>query len=700
MANIFLSKYLSASHSEKTNASNLLLVLSLMVVSAGLLFVSALLRPGVSSTLLPYGLMVHLAVCLTALLFLTLGKQKMARWLGYGSLLVILTFAALASRTGVIEMDMFRTTTYYFLGLMILSLIGVGSILAGVWIGVGVTVLVILWRFPVEGFLSHTTIAQWNETMTPLTPLVIYLTGALSTIFQVVQSHRTMKLMQFDQEIIETTNQMLEETVVDRTQALRTILDSSGQGLFTFGSDFQVQPDYSQGCRVIFGEEIEGKEVDHLLFPNAKDMAEEFRQGLTLFFRGKSKASVIFDLLEKETFLKGRFITIGYREAGPGKILCVLTDVTVDRQLSDRTRADESTRTLVLRALGNKHFFAGLLSDAEELFTSLRGYEERAATKEEAQTLLAAIHTFKGNCGFFGFSVTQEVAHDFEYAISDAQVLGEELDYRDLSLDLKKAYYQELNIITEALGKGWLAEAGGIVIPRPVYDKVAKYISRKFSDETHLVDVLEHFRKMPLKDLFSRFPFVAQATAEKLGKKIAPMQVQVVGGDLRVVPDRLDGLVSACVHIVNNMVDHGIELSYVREANGKPPEGRLALKIVREARSVVFQFMDDGQGVSLADVEARAKSLGLIEADAQPAPRELLQVLFKSGFSTRDEATEVSGRGIGLAAVRVEAEKLGGRVEVQSKPNAGTTFEIILPIGVFANRRSRGPSPGPERRKR
>ena len=81
------------------------------------------------------------------------------------------------------------------------------------------------------------------------------------------------------------------------------------------------------------------------------------------------------------------------------------------------------------------------------------------------------------------------------------------------------------------LGRGWLEEAGGIVVPRDVFDKLAKYIGKKYSEETHLVDVLEHFRKMPLKDLFSRFPFIAQATAEKLGKRIETMEI--IGGEIR-----------------------------------------------------------------------------------------------------------------------------------------------------------------------
>jgi chemotaxis protein CheX len=332
--------------------------------------------------------------------------------------------------------------------------------------------------------------------------------------------------------------------------------------------------------------------------------------------------------------------------------------------VADRNRADEARRTLVLRALTHKHFFAGLLAEAETIFDHLLGFESRPATEEESAQLLVDLHTFKGNLGFFGFSTAQEVAHDFEYAIQDSQVLGVSLDVHDVGLDLKRAYFQELNIITEALGKDWLEEAGGIVIPRPVFEKVAVYVGKKFPSEAHLVDVLEHYRKLPLRDLFSRFPFVAQATAERLGKRISPMTI--LGGDLRVPPDRVEALVNSCVHIVNNMVDHGIELPYVREAQGKPPEGRLVLNLVRESRSVVIQFIDDGQGISLPVIEARGRSLGLVASDAVLSPRDILQLLFLPGFSTREEASEVSGRGVGLAAVRQEAERLGGRLEVQT----------------------------------
>jgi len=697
MANPMVSRYEHGNILVRTSAGNLFWVLVLMVAAGLAILGLSMWGPGISGTGVPFILLGFVAASLTALLLLILGKYPAASWITFAALLAVVAAVSLFSRSGSNEMDMFQTTVLFFLGLMVLSAIGVGGLVSGLWVGAGVGVLVFIHFVPAADARLGLTIAQWNAEFNPLVIGVIYAAGSLAGTLLLVQSRKNLKLMQFDQEIIESTNQMLEQTVADRTQALQTILDSSGQGLFTFGADFRVEPDFSQGCRSLFGQDIAGMEADQLLFPNAKDMAREFRQGLELFFQGKSRASVIFDLLEKEAFIKGRFVTVGYREAGPLKILCVLTDVTLDRQLSERNRTDEANRNLVLRALGNKHFFAELLGDAEELFTSLAVFEERQSTPEEAQALLSTIHTFKGNCGFFGFAVTQEVAHDFEYAISDAQVLGAEIDYQDLSLDLKKAYYRELNVIIDSLGRNWLQEAGGIVIPRSVYDKVAKYIARKFSNETTVVDVLEHYRKMPLKDLFSRFPFVAAATAERLGKKIAPMTV--TGGELRVVPDRIDGLVSACIHVVNNMVDHGIEMPYIRESLGKAMEGRLTLNIKHEADSVVFHFRDDGQGVSLPDVEARARALGLLAPDAAPTPRALLQLLFQSGFSTRDEATEVSGRGIGLSAVRVEAERLGGTVEVQTKQNVGTVFEITLPISVFANRRRWGPPPGPERRK-
>jgi len=687
MANPLLEKYVHGNLLEKTNSGNLFWVLMLMAVTGLMILGLSVAAPGIvgDGLIIPVILVVFVATVLTAFLFLIFGKFPTAAWIAFFALLVVTVAMSVLSRSGAVEADLFQATVLFFLGLMVLSAIGVGGTHVIPWFAAGAATLAWIYFVPPFDVRKDLTIAQWNAEFNPFVIAALYAIGSYCGALVISQSRRNLRVLQFNQEIIESTNQMLEQAVADRTQALRTILDSSGQGLFTFGADFLVEPDFSAGCRTIFGQDITGLEADKLLFPQGGDLASDFRQGLSLYFAGKSKSSVIFDLLEKETFTRSQFLEITYREAGTGRILVVLTDVTLDRHVADRNRADEARRTLVLRALTHKHFFAGLLAEAETIFDHLLGFESRPATEEESAQLLVDLHTFKGNLGFFGFSTAQEVAHDFEYAIQDSQVLGVSLDVHDVGLDLKRAYFQELNIITEALGKDWLEEAGGIVIPRPVFEKVAVYVGKKFPSEAHLVDVLEHYRKLPLRDLFSRFPFVAQATAERLGKRISPMTI--LGGDLRVPPDRVEALVNSCVHIVNNMVDHGIELPYVREAQGKPPEGRLVLNLVRESRSVVIQFIDDGQGISLPVIEARGRSLGLVASDAVLSPRDILQLLFLPGFSTREEASEVSGRGVGLAAVRQEAERLGGRLEVQTKPGAGTTFEIILPLGVFANRR-------------
>jgi len=685
VANPFLLRFSNGNLLEKTRSGNLFWVLVLMTVSGLAVLGFSLGGVGLASRLFPPLLLGFVVVCLGALLLLTIGQFRPASWLTFAALLALVSAVSLFDRTGAPAADLMLAVVMFFLGTIALSAVGVGGRLAIFWFLVGTGVLAWIWFVPVPGYEPGRTLGDWNAGFNPMLLVIVFAAGSLSGAFILVQGHRNLKMMQFDQEIIEATNQMLEATVEDRTRALKTILDGSGQGLFTFGADFQVEPEFSQGCRTIFGQDIAGLEADTLLFPQGRDSAREFRQGLSLYFAGKSKAEVIFDLLEKESYSRGRFLSIDYREAGPGKILVILTDVTSDRQLADRNRADETRRNLVMRALGHKRFFAGLLAEAEDLFAVLRTFEGKMATADEANALLPKIHTFKGNCGFFGFTATQEVAHDFEYAVSDSLVLGDELDYHDLSLDLKRSYYQELNQITEALGKDWLDEAGGIIVPREVYDKVAKYVSRKYTTEARLIDVLDHYRKMPLRDLFSRFPFVAESTAEKLGKRIAPMSV--TGGELRILPDAVTDLADACVHIVNNMVDHGIEPTYEREALGKSPEGHVSIDITREGSSVVLRFTDDGRGISLADVEARARAKGLLQPDQTPTPVEVRQLLFAPGFSTRDEVSVVSGRGIGLSAVREEVEKLGGRVEVHSKINAGTTFELILPLSVFVSRR-------------
>jgi two-component system chemotaxis sensor kinase CheA len=144
----------------------------------------------------------------------------------------------------------------------------------------------------------------------------------------------------------------------------------------------------------------------------------------------------------------------------------------------------------------------------------------------------------------------------------------------------------------------------------------------------------------------------------------------------------LDALIEPLIHIVRNSVDHGIESAPERVAAGKPPCGTIHLNAYHHSNQVVIEVADDGQGINRERVVAMAVDRGLIRAEEAAAldEKKVFDLIFESGFSTAPSITEISGRGVGMDVVRTVLTRLKGTVNVTSRPGAGTTFELRVPL--------------------
>ncbi|PZR34883.1 chemotaxis protein CheA [Caulobacter segnis] len=192
-------------------------------------------------------------------------------------------------------------------------------------------------------------------------------------------------------------------------------------------------------------------------------------------------------------------------------------------------------------------------------------------------------------------------------------------------------------------------------------------------------------RLTPLAPLFGRLPRLVRETARSLGKSI---DFTCLGGDVEVDKDIVDGLFDPLLHVLRNAMDHGVEGADIRRSLGKPEKGGVRLVARTDGDKVVLEVIDDGAGVDAAKVRSLAIARGLVdEATAESLDdREALDLIFLPGFSTAREVSEISGRGVGMDAVRAAVSGLGGRVEVDSVLGAGSTVRLVLPISMVLAR--------------
>jgi two-component system chemotaxis sensor kinase CheA len=192
-------------------------------------------------------------------------------------------------------------------------------------------------------------------------------------------------------------------------------------------------------------------------------------------------------------------------------------------------------------------------------------------------------------------------------------------------------------------------------------------------------------RLVPLSPLLRRFPALARAIADGLGKQV---QLTVGGDSLEVDKSVVDGLFEPLLHLVRNAVDHGIERAEAREAAGKPPGATIRLEARRAGDSFVIALTDDGAGIDLDRLRRTARErLGLDEQIlASLSVQETLELVFRPGFSTSATVSELSGRGVGMDAVRTGVAALGGKVSIASTVGVGTTVSLTLPFRIVMSR--------------
>ncbi|WP_245664848.1 chemotaxis protein CheA [Actinoplanes subtropicus] len=220
-------------------------------------------------------------------------------------------------------------------------------------------------------------------------------------------------------------------------------------------------------------------------------------------------------------------------------------------------------------------------------------------------------------------------------------------------------------------------ESGGRALARRIKDQYSGLHRIAEELQAAVLDI----RMLPLSVAFARFPRLVRDLSRRLGKSV---ELVLKGEDTMADKDVIEALADPLVRLVRNSLDHGVEAAGERVAAGKPATARITLAATADGDAVLVEISDDGRGVDPERVRLTAYENGLISADelATTAGPAAVDLLFRPGFSTVEQVSDLSGRGVGMDAVRAGVEKVGGSVTMRSQPGRGTSTRLRLPLSM------------------
>lgn len=214
---------------------------------------------------------------------------------------------------------------------------------------------------------------------------------------------------------------------------------------------------------------------------------------------------------------------------------------------------------------------------------------------------------------------------------------------------------------------------GGTIIP-PLMRKTLSAMA-KIVKETQNISM--SLRMLPIKQTFQKMQRIVRDTSIALGKEV---ELHLSGEETEIDKTVLEQIGDPLVHIIRNAVDHGLEDREGRISAGKPPIGNVFLSAAHRAGHVVIEIREDGKGLDAEKLVSKAKAKGIIAPDAELTAEQAHQLIFAAGFSTKEQVTDVSGRGVGMDVVRTNITALQGQIEIDTVLGQGTCFRILLPL--------------------
>lgn len=483
----------------------------------------------------------------------------------------------------------------------------------------------------------------------------------------------------------------LERMVAERTaqiakmnQLMGALLDSLSQGFFIFNSDGLCFGVSSKACETTVECIPRGKYIWDVLKLSEKQVPG-FKKWMTTIF---AEMLPFEDLapLGPQNFPHSEHKTIQLNYSplrnADGQmegVVVISTDITNLIQAQQEAEKERGHVQMILKLVKNKRQVSGFIRETLQLIKELT--QEVNVEKPDLDSTFRLLHTIKGGSATFSVLDVANQCHQAESLLTefknDANP-GKWTELKNLSVNIDSSFHQFLEDNKEIIGNIKKNQERWVETP------VSQLI--QFQDQ-HLKNVSTEIQQAfvgnlltePIGNHFTSYNEVIQSVAEQEGKLINPIEFKQ--SDLPIIPEPYENLFGTCIHAFRNAADHGIERPDFREENGKSPHGTICVhfekQISQQHAWLLITIEDDGGGINPEKIREKLKAKGIDCSNEND--HEVIQHIFDSQFSTKEQVTETSGRGVGMDAIMYAAKKIGGKTWVESKLGSGSKLYIRVP---------------------
>jgi two-component system chemotaxis sensor kinase CheA len=511
--------------------------------------------------------------------------------------------------------------------------------------------------------------------------------GVLSTNF-----NHMMEDLKSSREQVENYAKNLEGMVAERTQELNSangtisaMINSLGQGFMVVEPSGKVNPIYSKACEYLIEAVPSGKLIWEVI-PHAGKEPEKLWSALFMETLPFEDLVGLCPATFKHS--QDRHVTLNYNAIKGAddmieSIVVVATDRTSEVQAMQAAERERNYANMVVRISKNKKQFAVFTKLSKDLLSET--LSEGQKENPDYDLLFRLVHTIKGGSASFSIMTVKDLAHSTESYLYGLK-RGECEDpaaalakVRAQSVEMSEAFEAFLSENRNLIGTD--SGADSVQIPMVKLKNFSEKLAALPEGANWQATFEEEFILEPIKNGFSHFDDMVEPVKERLGKEVNP--ISFVNGDIKVKAENYTDLIGSMIHAIRNALDHGLESPDDREATGKARSGNLTFEFVKETVEkkdwLTIKFSDDGRGIDPARIREKLVKLGREEEANKLSDEEAIQMVFDAGFSTKDEVTETSGRGVGLDAIAYEAGKLGGFARIFTRMGEGTTLVVSVP---------------------